>query len=119
MGDGGARTAAPVTDLAEEGQVPEADRLRQLDLVGLLHRVGGEGVDLARGDPGVVEGGEYGTAGQGPLVLGELLGEGGLPDPDDGGRVLESGHALSRHALCMFCAPPRDTGAADRASGYS
>ncbi len=92
MGDRGARTAAAVADLAEEGEVAEADGLGQLHLVGLLHRVGGERVDLARGDPGVVQRGEHRATGQGALVLGKLPGERGLSDPDDRGGVLDSGH---------------------------
>jgi len=109
MGDRGARTAAAVADLAEEGEVAEADGLGELDLVGLLHGVRGEGVDLARGDPGVVERGENGPAGQGPLVLGEILREPGPSDAHDRRGVLE-GHAARTSA------PVRP---ADSPSGYS
>jgi hypothetical protein len=105
MGDGGTRTAASVADLAEEGEVPEAAGLRQFDLVRLLHRVGGEGVDLAGRDPGVVEGGQDRTAGEGALVLGEPLGEGCLAYADDGGGVLEAARSC-----CHAAAPPGPNG---------
>ena len=81
MRDRGARTAASVADLAEEAEVADPDGLGDLDLVGLLHGVGGERVDLGRRDARVVEGGEDRPAGQRLLAVRELLGEGVCPIP--------------------------------------
>jgi hypothetical protein len=89
MADGGAARAPAVAHLREEGHVAGADGLGQGDLVGRLHRVGAQAVDLAGRDAGVTQRGDNGLGRQLGLGPVDLLGELGLPDADDRRRVLQ------------------------------
>ena len=87
--DAAARPAA-VADLAEERDLPAADVADDVDLLGRLHRVRAQGVDLGGVDAGVRAGVDDHRARQ--LRLGglEVLGERRLRDAGDGGGVLEA-----------------------------
>ena len=94
----GGRGAAAVVRLAEEAQLTDPERPRELDLVGAVHRERGHAVDLPRFDAAVRDRGAQRLAAE--LELGALgvLRVLGLADPDDRGLVLESrGHGL----LCV------------------
>src|SRR5207237_422799 len=92
---GGAPAAAPEPDLAEERDVAGPDALRDLDLVGVLHGVRGEGVDLARIDPRVVQRGHDALARQRLLRRIETLGEGRLAASADARPGLHNGTSLN------------------------
>ena len=85
-------TAGPasVADLAEEGDLPAPDVADDVDLLGGLHRVGAQGVDLGRVDAGVRARVDDHRARQ--LRFGglEVLGKRRLGDAGDGGGVLEA-----------------------------
>ena len=89
MPDGGAAGAAAVADLGEIRHIPGPDVLGHGDLVGRLHREGGQPVDLRGRDPGISQGGHYGFDRQLPFRTVDLLGEFGLAYPDDRCRVLQ------------------------------
>src|SRR5438128_2327404 len=92
MTDDATPRAAAVADLAEPGDVAEAEVAGDVDLVGRLQRVRGEPVDLARCDPGVVECGLDRPQGQHDLRVRQALAPLGLADADDRRRVPQHAH---------------------------
>ena len=82
-------STASVSNLAEVGNVAGSQVLGDFDFVGRFHRVGGQSVDFARRDSGVVECGQDRGEREFLLRTLELLGELGLTDADDRRRVFQ------------------------------
>src|SRR5206468_574318 len=78
-----------IADLAEVGDVAEADAPCHLDLTTVLHRVHDEAVDVGRPQAGIIDGGADRLAGEGKLALVDALREGRLADAGDGRAVLQ------------------------------
>ncbi len=109
--DNAAPGAAAEADLREPGDVAEADVTSHVDLPVRFHRVRRHAVDLGRRDTRVVESHRHGLARERELGVGQTLAEGGLPDPDDRGLVLDQiGHAAHQpfHSGAPALAERRD-----------
>ena len=90
---GAGRRAAAVRHAGEEVQVADAHVAGDFDLVAGVHGEGDHAVDVAGGQPGVVERGTDCLAGQLEFAAAGLLGELGLPDAGYGAAAGQRAHA--------------------------
>src|SRR5262245_41741724 len=89
MRDHAAGGAAAVTDLTEEAQLGDAERARQRVLLGRLHGVLHQPIDVRSGQSGIVKRGADHAQRQAELALRVMLGERSLRDPDDCRRIAQ------------------------------
>ena len=100
----GGRGAAAVVRLADEAQLADPERARELDLVGAVHRERGHAVDLLRIDAAVLDRGAQRLAAELELRALRVLRVLGLADPGDRGLVAQRGGHL---ASSPWAARPR------------
>ncbi|GAA3137782.1 hypothetical protein GCM10020001_070380 [Nonomuraea salmonea] len=96
--DDGVRDAAAAELVEVPGDAGQAERGRdERGRGGVADAVGGQAVHGVGRQPGVLQGGEHGTAGQGERADSRVLGEGGPADARDGGAVAKFKQALGHN----------------------